>query len=615
MWKAVRAPKRKGQSGHQLVLLAADDTRRRDARDRRRRKGRSTRGSSSCSAWTSHTFCRSVLLAQNRFSDFLKATPTERDKVLKGVFGYERLDAAKAAAERRLTASEATLEALARERRRIAGSSRRGWRRRGSAPDQRSARLKAFDDAAPGDRQASPGDRQRPMPTDRGRAAHRRRWSPSPAPCRPAIRSRPSCRRRARLGAASMQARRRGYAGRSSSRGRRRRARPGARAPRRPRAAPVVREAGRSSRPRSPRRPPRRSTPMRTGRGRAGCSRGRSRARLAGCGRGSRSARAGRRSARGGERRHGPGSDRPRRGPPRGDGTRACEARSRRGDHARSAHSRWRPCPARPPRRRLASHVRRRSQKRERAEAKARQDKERPRRRRGRRRDRGRARRRSAAAQAARGPTRLPSGVRAAEAELTAIKDQLTERLGEGEPLTLVERRRGRAHGGRARGAARAAGADGARAPCARPGARAGRGARTERCRNLANALAGVWGALDEPRGDPAAIRRTCVRRSSDAGETIVPPAAGGTRPAPRRRPTASRRPPRRSARVLRIAGTGARTKTSSPLVREAGAALAAAREPSRSSSPRSPAPATWSETSSSRGGTPRGSPSAWPTT
>ena len=61
------------------------------------------------------TFCRSVLLAQNRFADFLKATPTDRDQVLKGVFGFERLDAALAAAKDRVRGAELELEALARE--------------------------------------------------------------------------------------------------------------------------------------------------------------------------------------------------------------------------------------------------------------------------------------------------------------------------------------------------------------------------------------------------------------------------------------------------------------------------------------------------------------------
>ena len=47
-------------------------------------------------------FRRSVLLAQNRFSEFLKATAGDRDKVLKGVFGYEVLDEAQRVAKSRL---------------------------------------------------------------------------------------------------------------------------------------------------------------------------------------------------------------------------------------------------------------------------------------------------------------------------------------------------------------------------------------------------------------------------------------------------------------------------------------------------------------------------------
>ncbi len=56
-----------------------------------------------------HGFGRSVLLAQGRFAQFLGASPAERDKVLKGVFGYERVgeirELARAAASR---ASQAT---------------------------------------------------------------------------------------------------------------------------------------------------------------------------------------------------------------------------------------------------------------------------------------------------------------------------------------------------------------------------------------------------------------------------------------------------------------------------------------------------------------------------
>ena len=65
------------------------------------------------------TFCRSVLLAQNRFHEFLRATPGDRDKVLKGVFGYDRLDGAQRAAKLRLDAIGLELEAFGAERTRI----------------------------------------------------------------------------------------------------------------------------------------------------------------------------------------------------------------------------------------------------------------------------------------------------------------------------------------------------------------------------------------------------------------------------------------------------------------------------------------------------------------
>jgi DNA repair protein SbcC/Rad50 len=64
-------------------------------------------------------FRRSVLLAQNRFSEFLKATAGDRDKVLKGVFGYEILDGAQRVAKSRLDRAETDLEALGDERRRL----------------------------------------------------------------------------------------------------------------------------------------------------------------------------------------------------------------------------------------------------------------------------------------------------------------------------------------------------------------------------------------------------------------------------------------------------------------------------------------------------------------
>ncbi|MEM7355692.1 MAG: SMC family ATPase [Acidobacteriota bacterium] len=57
-------------------------------------------------------FCRSVLLAQNRFAEFLNATPGLRDKVLKGVFGFDRIDTMHALAKQRRGAAELDVKEL-----------------------------------------------------------------------------------------------------------------------------------------------------------------------------------------------------------------------------------------------------------------------------------------------------------------------------------------------------------------------------------------------------------------------------------------------------------------------------------------------------------------------
>ncbi len=54
------------------------------------------------------TFSRSVLLAQGRFAEFLGARPSERDKVLKGVFGHDRIDLMREIARQRV--AEITVE-------------------------------------------------------------------------------------------------------------------------------------------------------------------------------------------------------------------------------------------------------------------------------------------------------------------------------------------------------------------------------------------------------------------------------------------------------------------------------------------------------------------------
>ncbi|HET6714535.1 MAG TPA: SMC family ATPase [Actinomycetota bacterium] len=114
VWRAARGLRRKGASGHQLQRLDADRTEavvlepiagEKPVRERVER----------LLGMDFAAFCRSVLLAQNRFADFLKATPRERNEVLKGVFGYERFDGALEAAKRRVTAAQLLLESLDRE--------------------------------------------------------------------------------------------------------------------------------------------------------------------------------------------------------------------------------------------------------------------------------------------------------------------------------------------------------------------------------------------------------------------------------------------------------------------------------------------------------------------
>jgi exonuclease SbcC len=115
VWRAVRALRRKGQSGHQLERLASDDDgaevlERVTGDDPMKERVEQLLG------MDFKAFCRSVLLAQNRFSEFLKATPADRDKVLKGVFGYERLDIAHVVAKARLDRERMRLDALGEKR-------------------------------------------------------------------------------------------------------------------------------------------------------------------------------------------------------------------------------------------------------------------------------------------------------------------------------------------------------------------------------------------------------------------------------------------------------------------------------------------------------------------
>jgi exonuclease SbcC len=148
VWRAVRSLRRKGPSGHQLERLAADDDgaevlERVVGDDPMKERVEQLLG------MDFKAFCRSVLLAQNRFSEFLKATPADRDKVLKGVFGYERLDAAHMVAKIRLERERVRLDTLAGRRDEI-DRARERLDEAHAAADTTFARHRQLEEAAPG---------------------------------------------------------------------------------------------------------------------------------------------------------------------------------------------------------------------------------------------------------------------------------------------------------------------------------------------------------------------------------------------------------------------------------------------------------------------------------
>ncbi|MDH3538990.1 MAG: SMC family ATPase [Acidimicrobiia bacterium] len=116
-WRAVRALRRRGQSAHNLYRHAEAD-----AESERHEEVTGERAMTArveeLLGLDFDAFNRSVFLAQNRFAEFLQATAAQRDAVLKGVFGFDRLDRmAQVAKERRdeLRAALADLERLRTE--------------------------------------------------------------------------------------------------------------------------------------------------------------------------------------------------------------------------------------------------------------------------------------------------------------------------------------------------------------------------------------------------------------------------------------------------------------------------------------------------------------------
>ncbi|MCP5065164.1 MAG: SMC family ATPase, partial [bacterium] len=106
VWEVTRALRRKGQSVHGLVHLG-EDTAEPDKLETHVLETVVNERIVELLGLEFDGFSRSIMLAQGRFAEFLRARPAERDKVLKGVFGYDRVDVMRAEAKIR-AASEAT---------------------------------------------------------------------------------------------------------------------------------------------------------------------------------------------------------------------------------------------------------------------------------------------------------------------------------------------------------------------------------------------------------------------------------------------------------------------------------------------------------------------------
>jgi len=108
LWEAQRMLRKKGAGDHALYRLKDDSQ---DAEKLEQVVGEAEVNAKIVEllGLDFDAFGRSVMLAQGRFAEFLTARPAERDNVLKGVFGLDRIDRMRAVAKER--AGEAEIEA------------------------------------------------------------------------------------------------------------------------------------------------------------------------------------------------------------------------------------------------------------------------------------------------------------------------------------------------------------------------------------------------------------------------------------------------------------------------------------------------------------------------
>lgn len=112
LWEVVRSMRRRGQSQHALYRLDADTDSPGHA-EKITGEGEVNERVVALIGLEFDAFNRSVLLAQGRFAEFLRAPPRERDSVLKGVFGHDRIDAMREAAKEAARVAAADAEKVA----------------------------------------------------------------------------------------------------------------------------------------------------------------------------------------------------------------------------------------------------------------------------------------------------------------------------------------------------------------------------------------------------------------------------------------------------------------------------------------------------------------------
>ncbi|MGI9647924.1 MAG: AAA family ATPase, partial [Acidimicrobiia bacterium] len=117
-WRAVRALRKKGQSAHKLYRHGSDDQESEVVESLEKQADISAR-IEQLLGLDFDAFNRSVFLAQNRFAELLQATPGDRDAVLKGVFGFDRLSQMAAVAKDKRDGIKAELADLERLRREV----------------------------------------------------------------------------------------------------------------------------------------------------------------------------------------------------------------------------------------------------------------------------------------------------------------------------------------------------------------------------------------------------------------------------------------------------------------------------------------------------------------